>query len=360
MIQKKIYDFFNSRDIADHCLKIGYHFTTIETAYIIWHSNHHTLTDKHRAWQEIIETLPDETFRSNWDFDHHTLHSFLRTYMRLQNEFIKDFCTTKEAYIYTYATKRKYEDYYHPDDIFFTSYEVCMKALKENELDDDPYDEIAKVKITRHRLYSSSISFHDVQEQESIVFDKQLQPIDIEPACESEGEKRFLSPSYGFYEMWVAIPTPFRKGNIVMDIDVYLDYSQRHRPFILESIPYWRSGADNGDACAAEVERLLNLGVDWTDMQEGVYFQDNNGDIYWDHAFDYLDLEYYREELQGTERFLAAVSSAIKGKISTEELLRSHSIILMENYASEMRRYFGNNLPLMRLCGLVNKEETSN
>ena len=114
-----IYDYFNSRDIAEHCRNIKYKFTATETAYLVWHSNHHTLADKHHAWQEIIETLPDETFRSNWDFDHHTLHSFLQTYMRLQNEFVKDFCTTKEAYIYTYATKRKYEDDYRLDDIFF-------------------------------------------------------------------------------------------------------------------------------------------------------------------------------------------------------------------------------------------------
>ena len=355
-----IYDYFNSRDIAEHCRNIGHRFTAIETAYLVWHSNHHTLTDKHNAWQEIIDTLDDEEFRSNWDFDNHTLHSFLQTYMRLQNEFIDDFRTTKEGYIYTYATMRRREDYYSPDGIFFNSYEACLSALKTNELDDDPYGESAKAKITRHRLYSYPISFREAQEQESIVVDKQMHLLDIEPMCESEGKRRFLGPSYGFYEMWVAIPTPFRKGDIVTDVNVYIDYTQRHRPFILHRIPYWRKDADNGDDCTAEVERLLNLSVDWTDMQEGVYLQDDNGEIYWDHAFDYLDLEYYREELQGTEKFLSAVSSAMQGKISAEELLRSHSIVLMENYVTEMRRYFGDNRQLMQLCGLADKENVSN
>ena len=55
-----IYDFFNSRDIAAHCQKIGHKFTATEMAYIVWHSNHHTLADKHTAWQEIIDTMPDE------------------------------------------------------------------------------------------------------------------------------------------------------------------------------------------------------------------------------------------------------------------------------------------------------------
>ena len=347
-----IYDYFNSRDIAEHCRKIAHPFTAVETAYLVWHSNHHTLEDKHEAWQEIIDTLPDETFHPNWDFDDHTLHSFLRTYIRLQNEFIADFCTTKEGYIYTYSTLYKRHDQFMPDDIFFDSYEACLNALKVNELDDDTYDEIAKVKITRYRLYSSHISFRDAQEPESIVFDKQLRPIDIAPVCVSEGEKRYLSPSYGFYEMWVAIPTPFRKGDIVMDVDIYDDQCRKHLPFILDRIPYWRKDADNGDNCEQEVERLLNWGVDWTDMQEGVYFQHDNGEIYWDHAFHYLDLEYYRDELVGTEKFLQTVSGAMQGKIGVEELLRSRNIILMEHGASEDRVYFGDNRELLQLCGI--------
>lgn len=355
-----IYDFFNSRDIADHCKTLNHSFSAIETAYLVWHSNHHSLADKHTAWQRIIDALPDEQFPTNWDFDNHTLHSFLRTYMCLQNEFINDFCATKKGYIYTYATLLKQKDYYQPDDIFFDSYDACLDALKHNELDDDPDDEIKRARITRHRLYSSHVSFYDAQEGESVVFDKHLRPMEIEPAYKAEGNKKFLCASYGFYEMWVAIPTPFHKGDIVTDVDDYVGYPPRHRPVILERIPYWRKDANNGSDCSAEINRLLNLGVDWTDMQAGFYFQDDNGEIYWNHAFDYLDLEYYREELQGTEKLLASVSSAMQRKISVEELLQSFSIILMENYVMEKRRFFGDNLELLQLCGLTVEKSASN
>ncbi len=350
-----IYDYFNSRDIAEHCRNIGHPFTAIETAYLVWHSNHHTLADKHKAWQKIIGTMPDEPFHPNWDFDGHTLHSFLRTYMRLQNTFIADFCTTKEGYIYTYSALCKRQDQFCPGRIFFDSYDTCLNALKVNELEEDTYGEIVKAKITRHRVYSSHVSFRDAQGQESVVFDKQLQPIEIEPACESESEKRYISPSYGFDEMWVAIPTPFRKGDIVMDVDVYDDCCEKHLPFVLERIPYWRRNAENGDDCEKEVERLLESGVDWTDMQEGVFFQDSNGEIYWDHAFNYLNLEYYRDELKGPEKLLIAVSSVMQGKITIEDFIRSHSITLMENHISETRRHFGINTELLRLCGLADK-----
>lgn len=354
-----IYEFFNSRDIAEHCREIGHTFTAKETAYLVWHSNHHTLADKHTAWQEIIDTMADEPLKSKWaDEKDHTLHSLLFTYMRLQNEFIVDLSTSKEGYIYTYATLHKHDDQYRADDIFFDSYETCLNALKRNELDDDPDDKITKAKITRHSLYSSYASFFDAQEEESIIFDKQLRILDIDPAEEQEGEKKLITSSYGFYEMWIVVPTPFRKGDIVMDVDVYDDsYPKKHRPFVLEHIPYWRGDAEDGTDCEERIQRLLALGVDWTDMQEGAYFQDDNGEIYWDHAFHYLDLEYYRDELQGTEKFLLAVSSAIQGKIRTEDLLRSYSIILMENYASEMRKYFGDNHELLQLCGIEKESE---
>jgi len=338
-----IYEFFNSRDIAEHCRKIDHKFTAIETAYLVWHSNHHTLADKHTAWQEIIDTYPDEFFHPNWDFDGHTLHSFLHTYMRLQNEFIENFCTTKEGYIYTYSILFKHSDQFRPDDIFFNSYETCLNAVKVNELDDDEYDEIAKAKITRHRLYSSHISLREAQQEVSVIFDNQLRLVDIAPAIVLKGEKRFLGPFYGFRAMWVAIPTPFHKGDIVMDVNTYDDRSEKYLPFILERIPYWRRDAENGEDCEEQIKHLLDSGVDWTDMQEGAYFQNDNGEIYWDHAFHYLDLEYYRGELEGTERFLFAVSNAIQGKISAEDLLRCHSLILMENYASGLCKYFRNN-----------------
>lgn len=344
--------FMNSRDIAEHCRKIHYQFTAIEAAYLVWHSNHHTLEEKHAAWREIINTMPDENFRPNWDFDNHTLHSFLRTYMRLQDEFIEDFCTTQKGYIYTYSIQHKRDDQFRPDDIFFDSYEVCVDALKVNELDDDTYDEIAKARITRYKLYSVPVSFREAQQEDTIDLDKQLHILDIIPNAVSEGERRFLSPCYGFYEMWIAIPTPFCKGDIVIDVDAYEEYSEKHLPFILESIPYWPRNADNGEDYAEQIKHLLEIGVDWTDMQEGVYFQDSNGEIYWDHAFHYLDLEYYRGELEGIKRFLLAVSNAIQGKISHEDLLRCHSLILTEQYALEMRKYSGDNQKLLQLCGM--------
>jgi hypothetical protein len=55
-----IYEFFNSKDIAEHCRKINHQFTAIEMAYIIWFSDYHSLREKHEAWQYLIDNYSDE------------------------------------------------------------------------------------------------------------------------------------------------------------------------------------------------------------------------------------------------------------------------------------------------------------
>ena len=333
-----IYDYFNSRDIAAHCRKIDHTFTATETAYLIWHSNHHTLADKHKAWREVINSLPDEDFHSSWyDSAKQTLHSFLEDYMHLQSEFIEDFCETKENHIYTYSTLPKYHDQYCSANIAFDSYKACLEALRIYELRNDIHDEIAKVMITRQKVYSTAIALREAQMPEHIIFDKHLEILDIEPDFDADG-KRLFAPIHGFYDMWVVIPTPFCKGDIVADVNTYVDGTQRHLPFILDRIPYWKKGAVNGIDSWNEANCLLHTDLGWTDMQEGVLFQDGKGEIYWDHAFHYLNLEYYRDELKGMEKLLRAVSDAIQGKITMADLLKSHSVTLMEQHIKNVNR----------------------
>ena len=73
-----IYKYFNSRDIAEHCKKLGHSFSGWDMALLISQSNHHTLQEKAQAWQEIIDTMPDEY--DNGD----SLHQFLRDYIDRQ------------------------------------------------------------------------------------------------------------------------------------------------------------------------------------------------------------------------------------------------------------------------------------
>ena len=350
-----IYKYFNSGDIAEHCKIIEHKFTAIETAYMVWHSNHHTLAAKHSAWQKIIDTMPDEGFPTEWDFNGHMLHSFLKMYMQLQSDFIKDFCTTKESYIYTCATLQKYDVLYSSDNIFFNSYEACFASLKNN-MDDDFYGEIVKGEITRYRLYSSPISFEKAVESESIVFDRNMQIIDVYPSdYETGGDKKFLGPSYGFFEMFVVIPAPFKKGDIVTGVDAISIDTQSHKPFVLESMPYWFNNIDPGDY-EGQRKRMIDCGADGIDMEAAILFIDSQGRIRNGAGYDYLDLEYFRDELIGNDRFLNVLNRCVQGKIGVEEISPVETAFISDN-ASVLRKCFEDNECILRVCESSTEKE---
>ena len=88
-----VFEFFNSKDIAGHCKNIGHTFTAIETAYLIWYSDHHTIAQKHTAWKHIIKTMPNEEITQFDSFSSMMLHEFLQEYMDTEQAFVDNFTT---------------------------------------------------------------------------------------------------------------------------------------------------------------------------------------------------------------------------------------------------------------------------
>ncbi len=93
-----IYEYFNSRDVAEHCHDMKHEFTAMEAAYVVWHSKHHTLADKHKAWQMIIDVMPDEIFSHTMG---ESLHDFLKEHVQAEKEKINDFCSSRKNCIYS-------------------------------------------------------------------------------------------------------------------------------------------------------------------------------------------------------------------------------------------------------------------
>lgn len=44
-----IYQFIDSKDIREHCRKLGHPFNTVESAYLVWQSRNTPLAGKHAA-----------------------------------------------------------------------------------------------------------------------------------------------------------------------------------------------------------------------------------------------------------------------------------------------------------------------
>lgn len=99
-----------------------------------------------------------------------------------------------------------------------------------------------------------------------------------------------------FDGMWFSFPSPFRKGDIVVDCGKYGEV------FVLDDLL-----ADH------EKNRLERFG-DAADMTAYGYFVDRErSKVFYECIHDYTRLEYCREELTGNESVLYDISTSLRG-----------------------------------------------
>lgn len=215
-----IYEFFNSRDIGEHCQRLGRGFTGWEKAYMIWQSNHHTLRQKQAAWETLMEEGVEEALRD-----------FLRAYIHRQQRFIRDFQQPEENYVYTYETGGR-------ESNLFARYQVCVDCVKmlaeENQLRQ-------RFRIRKRKIYREKCS---VSQDPVLYVNEEGEPMELIVAP-YYGEEDLLVPPFGFYGMYVALPVPFRKGDVVTGIDLW---AQRTGPMVIDALP--GGGEDYIDMCA--------------------------------------------------------------------------------------------------------------
>lgn len=283
--------------------------------------------EKHQAWDEIINTMPDEEFRQGWHQETCSLYEFLQMYMCLQNDYYQDFCTAKDSYVYTYAYTQTGEKDFVSDNFFYNSYHACMVAIHSNLLDADPSNEIQKVKISRYRLYSSALSNVATEDCDAIVFNRSMKPLEIEPSnTNRDTELGLLTGHSGFSSMWITIPTPFQCGDIITNIGSNSEFDQK--PLFLAENAF---GDRTISLRAKDEDTMLQADICMMDQQTGFWFQDEKGTLIWDRGLEYLDCEYYREELTGVEKNLRVASDFLVGKIDLAELLKRYSLGLIQN-----------------------------
>ena len=339
-----IYEFFNSYDIAEHCKKIGHHFTAIETAYLVWYSDHHTIAQKHAAWNHIIETMQDEVITTQFGIEpEQMLHDFLRKYMTAEKRFVKDFVLTKPGYIYSYEVRCREWDNYRGDGVFFDSYEAAIEAAKEDIIDEQ--GGIVEVRVIRRVLNKTHMDYDFGKE--ILVLTPTMEPLHIDEA-NTDGDYIILGVCEGFYDMWVEIPTPFKMGDIVC---VHSTYEEETPPMCVAWLPYWIEH-ELGEGYTKVVERLRKSG-DWSDMQAGYWEFDSKGDLRADHGPEYLSLEFYRGELKGRNRFLIALKNYLQKRIYIDDLIRSYAIFANEERAEYHRGCSGKIDEIKYLSGLL-------
>lgn len=308
-----IYEYFNSQDVAEHCKKLDRRFTGREMAYLIWQSNHHTLYQKIAAWTGLVQTMPDEMHKDFEEAGCCGLHDFLRKYIDRLKQFLADFEKNTGGFAYSY--ERLYADSdcrFNDESPLFTSYGLCVAtAVAETA----GKDEVTALRVKKRKICDQSAT-HD--ESPMLFLTRDAEPMDVHIAP-YRGEEDLLVTPFGFYGMFVDIPTPFKPGDIVAAAS---PWGTKSEPMVVNKLPE-EGGKDIVDMCA----NLWDL--------------DSHRRLICDEFSSVLSLEYYHGELKKHRRFLVALRNHVQGSLPLEELLRSYAIILLEFFKENRIGYFG-------------------
>ena len=352
-----IYSFVGSRDIREHLRTINYQPNAIEAAYLIYMSYNATLEEKMTVWEELMMTVPDRAMTQRLHLPAtDSFYGFLRQYMEAQKKAVESF-PDGESCIYSFRLN------YHgggageaestgwsPESAPYTSFEICRQAAKERlrEMegkDKREYDATALIEFTRHRVYGDSKYIYDGEKcrlYQNRDFRLMLPP--FKPCGVSHDPMLEL-----FLDIWVDIPTPFRCGDIVREMNPYGESEKP--PLVLYYLPAWdkRTLLERGFPAnepwlrhADEAAEHCRQMGDCSDMQAFCCGYDESGWLWAGDYFslavsNYLNLVRETEPLTGRDRLLYGISGYLKGESSFAELINTSRAI----QAEEDNRRFG-------------------
>lgn len=332
--------FVNSKDIREHLRNIGYEFNSLEAAWLIYQCHDATIDEKHKAWNELIEKMPDCTVTKRLNtVPQDSLHAFLRQYMELEDKYLNEFYDEKHADTFDYNKPFVYKfKYIYKDG---TEYEwdtvfSCFDALYESIM--EPEDDVISIKCTKmqiDRLNSRQIAY----------LTPSFNFLRIDPECIDSDKERDLF--WGVFDgLWFDFPTPFQKGDIVWD---------PKKPDGICAGPFVTTGVCLDEIQNDKVKDNLRRNGDSSDMCAGGFFLNEDGSIYGECMSNYMDLEFYDKELTDSKRTLIALSNFLKDKIDPALFARAYHQIITAGYAE-------NSIPLdymksgMILAGLSKPE----
>ena len=306
--------FVNSKDIRNHLETIGYQFNSLEAAWLIHECRDATVEEKHKAWKELIETMPDcDVPKRVNTVPQASLHTFLKKYMDLENKYINQFFNQDKQSVYQYRYSLRNGSQWNNWSNAFSSIEKIFG--------NDPDSEVSAVHCRKYEIDKND---HEL----TAIFTTDLKLLKIEPYGLEEEEYDIIN---GVFEgLWFDFPTPFKKGDIVWNPQHPDSDCVSGGPFVLENV--------NLDRIVYEKtkESRRKYG-DTSDMDADGYFVNPDGGIYYENMWNYMDLEYYREELTGIQRILIPLSSFMKGKIDIGLFARAYHQIMTEIYLERIK-----------------------
>ncbi len=337
-----IYDFINSKAISRYCQEIKHSFTPLQAAYFINYSQRHTLAEKHKAFQWVMETMPDDEIAldvnrgdDNWHQEKRSLRWFLNMYMDLQKKCLDRFWDVDGNSVYECVA------YYTPID--YTTYQYYKRAGDVlTDIDRDLQDEEqAPIKIVMKKIVTDGSN-----KGIGVSFNSDREVTDV--CCKFNMTDEESEIMEGLEHVCFVCPIPFKKGDIVyapLQREIYMPYA--YEPFVLRHV--WYEYMSEGE----REEYTSGKYSDSADMVAYGFFQEVDGRIYYECMHDYLSLEYYDGNMDGRKRILKAVSNFLKGEISIDLLVNAYHIIMNEENTKEMLEKLHFTDEGLRLAGLI-------
>lgn len=320
------FEFVESRDIREHLEKIGYQLNALEAGFLVWRSRQKSLEEKLRAWQDILDTMPDmDISHTRYTSNFSSFHEALRQFIALQRKSLKVFLDSTD-HIYTYRWRERdkktgrVSETNEDRGAVFTSFEKCLAACKKTVLEDweaeDSEAEICRYCINTKDDYA-----------ESALLNRNWKITEVSVHYE---EKDF-DLSLLFEGCWLSFPTPFHRGDILRlptgePVVLNFLYTWGSERLIEEGISPKYSWVQHADKW---IESHKKHG-DPSDMNMAGYGMRDGVTLYTDYGGwpNYLDLEYYRQPLKGREKLLALVSEYLKERFEWVDTMVNGAIFL--------------------------------
>lgn len=326
-----IYDFINSPDIRQYWEKTGYKPSPLEMAWLIWQSNNHTLPQKRSAYGTLIDKTDDCPIPAGLHGKgQESLHEFLARYMNLQIHLSLAFDMEEAGAVYSYRMYLDNDRYsrWHSSGPLFSSFVEAYEHAQREAIPFTPYFlEFVKTYIG---------------EEEKQIFVR----MDCEKRPFYVGENHYLSAEdhalyYDVFEsMWFAFPTPFKKGDILRQVDCLYQLPYEP-PFVMTSI-----------CTMGERSAYLAENGGGSDMTACGYFLEPEGRIYHECVHNYMNLERVPPETAQHERMLVPISRYFKGEIDLALLLGAHKIMCYEQLINETKAMLYDSKKGFELAGI--------
>lgn len=328
-----IYKYIRSKDVREYNEKIGHKFTATESAFLVWLNYEITLKEKHDAWQEIMREMPDEEVPKRVNADYApSLFALLNKFIEADNRLIDEFYKKDERTVYSYRYICKGDSSFGED--FGRIYSDLGYIQEELQNDSDLgiiCVEYTKKYISSH--YRKITLKTDGSGNVTSVDGDFIQGIDLS-----------LKKDEFFEGLWIDVPTPFRKGDIVCSRKTPFGYNiySDSQPFVLLSLANWsaKDAEERGEKLSEKDKawkdkhlKYLKEYGDITDMTACGYFLSSDyndrfiGEFYHEVMHDYVNLEYYRGEFNGGERVLLPIKHFLDGDIDEETFAKAYEII---------------------------------